>query len=282
MQGIYKTTDDVRLGWRMAYQTVDGVTRYYALQENSGRMVYIGRRNPWNECDMNIIKQYFYPSEYHDYQLTEIHVEEPTYITGEKRKQQNCSLQKEVNGEVYMVTYVYYGVNKNKERESYCKDAYVCEHFMRNEYAISNNNHHIILRGLKKVKLSDDNIAEVVFEGEDKTTWINLYTMQEFDERPLVKRMGFVELLKVGCDFFFYKNKNLAGIPLHNWECEVNNKVFMFMDQYVILQAEPDNVYYMLGECHKGRLWYMKLQEVWGMNPRKIKEIPSTFLPRKY
>ena len=30
-QGIYKTTNDVRLGWRMVYRTVDGVTRYYAL-----------------------------------------------------------------------------------------------------------------------------------------------------------------------------------------------------------------------------------------------------------
>lgn len=37
-QGIYKTTNDVRLGWRMVYRTVDGVTRYYALHERSERM----------------------------------------------------------------------------------------------------------------------------------------------------------------------------------------------------------------------------------------------------
>ena len=240
-QGIYKTTNDVRLGWRMVYRTVDGVTRYYALHERSERMEYVGRRNPWSERATGIIKQYFYPCENNDNQLTEIPVEEPTYITCEKRKQQKGSIQQEVNGEYYMVTYVYYGVNKNKGKEFNSKDAYVCEHFMRNEYAISNNN-HIILRGLEKVKLSDDNIAEVVFEGEKKTTWVNLYTMQEFDKRPQVERMGFMELLKVGYNYYSYKNKKLAGIPLRDWGCAVNNRMFMFMEQYVILQEEPDKV----------------------------------------
>ena len=281
-QGIYKTTNDVRLGWRMVYRTVDGVTHYYALQERSERMEYVGRRNPWSERATGIVKQYFYPCENNDNQLTEIPVEEPTYITGEKRKQQKGSIQQEVNGEYYMVTYVYYGVNKNKGKEFNSKDAYVCEHFMRNEYAISNNNNHIILRGLEKVKLSDDNIAEVVFAGEKKTTWVNLYTMQEFDKRPQVERMGFVELLKVGYNYYFYKNKKLAGIPLRDWGCAVNNRMFMFMEQYVILQEKPDKVYYVEGEYNKGRQWYLKLQDVCGKNPRKMKEIPSAYLPRRY
>ena len=60
-QGIYKTTNDVRLGWRMVYRTVDGVTHYYALHERSERMEYVGRRNPWSERATGIIKQYFYP-----------------------------------------------------------------------------------------------------------------------------------------------------------------------------------------------------------------------------
>ena len=70
-QGIYKTTNDVRLGWRMVYRTVDGVTHYYALQERSERMEYVGRRNPWSERATGIIKQYFYPCENDDNQLTE-------------------------------------------------------------------------------------------------------------------------------------------------------------------------------------------------------------------
>ena len=77
-QGIYKTTNDVRLGWRMVYRTVDGVTHYYALHERSERMEYVGRRNPWSERATGIIKQYFYPCENNDNQLTEIPVEEPT------------------------------------------------------------------------------------------------------------------------------------------------------------------------------------------------------------
>ena len=141
-QGIYKTTNDVRLGWRMVYRTVDGVTRYYALHERSERMEYVGRRNPWSERATGIVKQYFYPCENNDNQLTEIPVEEPAYITGEKRKQQKASIQEEVNGEYYMVTYVYYGVNKNKGKEFNSKDAYVCEHFMRNEYAMQQQQSH--------------------------------------------------------------------------------------------------------------------------------------------
>ena len=110
--------------------------------------------------------------------MQEVTTYEREYITGEKRKQQSNSIYKTINGEECLVTYAYYAINKNRGKEYNSKDAYVCEHFTRNEYAISNNDHHIILEGLKSVKLSDDNIAEVVFAGEDKTTWVNLYTMQ--------------------------------------------------------------------------------------------------------
>ena len=280
-QGIYKTTNDVRLGWRMVYRTVDGVTHYYALQERSERMEYVGRRNPWSERATGIIKQYFYPCENDDNQLTEIPVEEPTYITGEKRKQQKGSIQQEVNGEYYMVTYVYYGVNKNKGKDFNSKDAYVCEHFMRNEYAISNNDHHIILEGLKSVKLSDDNIAEVVFAGEDKTTWVNLYTMQEFDERPIVEHMGFMDVLRVGYNYYFYKNRDMAGIPMHHRECVANDRIFQFLDLYMILRDQPNKVYYISGECRRKEQWYLILIDITNANSKTHKEIPSMWLPRR-
>ena len=280
-QGIYKTTNYVRLGWRMVYRTVDGVARYYALHERSERMEYVGRRNPWSERATGIVKQYFYPCENNDNQLTEIPVEEPTYITGEKRKQQKGSIQQEVNGEYYMVTYVYYGVNKNKGKEFNSKDAYVCEHFMRNEYAISNNDHHIILEGLKSVKLSDDNIAEVVFAGEDKTTWVNLYTMQEFDERPVVEKMGFMDVLRVGYNYYFYKNRDMAGIPMHHRECVANDRIFQFLDLYMILRDQPNKVYYISGECRRKEQWYLILIDITNANSKTHKEIPSMWLPRR-
>ena len=153
---------------------------------------------------------------------------------------------------------------------------------MRNEYAISNNNNRIILDGLKSVKLSDDNIAEVVFEGEDKTTWVNLYTMQEFDERPSIERMGFVELLKVGYDYFFYKERQMAGIPIRDWNCMVNERIFQFSDQYVVLKEQSNKVYYVAGECQKNRQWFLKLNAIGSKNPKNCKEVPSAWLPRRY
>ena len=142
------------------------------------------------------------------------------------------------------MTYAYYAINKNRGKEYNSKDAYVCEHYLTGEYAISNNDHHIILEGLKRVKLSDDNIAEVVFSGEDETTWVNLYTMQEFDERPVVEQLGFMDMLRVGYNYYFYKNRDMAGIPMHHRDCVANDKVFQFLDQYLILRSQPNKVFH--------------------------------------
>ena len=279
MQGIYHTTNEVRFNWRLINKAENGVRKYYLLNESSERIVYVGRKCPWNEYADGVIERYYHT----DYRnnLSSIHVDEKEYVIGEKRKPVHDSIMKKVWGEEQLVTYVYYGINKNKGKHFDSKDAYVCEHFMRNEYAISNNNNRIILEGLKSVRLSDDNIAEVVFEGEDKTTWVNLYTMQEFDERPTIERMGFVELLKVGYDYYFYKERQMAGIPIRDWGCAVNERVFQFLDQYVILKDSPNKVYYVAGECQKNRQWYLKLNEVGCRNPKKCKEVPSAWFPRK-
>ena len=203
------------------------------------------------------------------------------YITGEKRKQQSNSIYKTINGEECLVTYAYYAINKNRGKEYNSKDAYVCEHFMRNEYAISNNDHHIILEGLKSVKLSDDNIAEVVFAGEDKTTWVNLYTMQEFDERPIVEHMGFMDVLRVGYNYYFYKNRDMAGIPMHHRECVANDRIFQFLDLYMILRDQPNKVYYISGEHRRKEQWYLILIDITNANSKTHKEIPSMWLPRR-
>ncbi len=279
MQGIYNTTNEVRFNWRLMNKAENGMRKYYLLNESNERIVYVGRKSPWEEYADGVIERYYY-TDYRN-KLSSIHVDETEYITGEKRRPMRNSTMKKVWGEEQLVTYVYYGINKNKGRHFDSKDAYVCEHFMRNEYAISNNNNRIILEGLKSVRLSDDNIAEVVFEGEDKTTWVNLYTMQEFDERPTIERMGFVELLKVGYDYYFYKERQMAGIPIRDWSCAVNERIFQFSDQYVILKDSPNKVYYVAGECQKNRQWYLKLNEVSCRNPKKCKEVPSAWFPRK-
>ena len=279
MQGIYNTTNEVRFNWRLLNKAENGMRKYYLLNESNERIVYVGRKSPWEEYADGMIERYYY-TDYRN-KLSSIHVDETEYITGEKRRPMRNSIMKKVWGEEQLVTYVYYGINKNKGKHFDSKDAYVCEHFMRNEYAISNNNNRIILEGLKSVRLSDDNIAEVVFEGEDKATWVNLYTMQEFDERPTIERMGFVELLKVGYDYYFYKERQMAGIPIRDWSCAVNERIFQFSDQYVILKDSPNKVYYVAGECQKNRQWYLKLNEVGCRNPKNCKEVPSAWLPRK-
>ena len=279
MQGIYNITNEVRFNWRLMNKAENGMRKYYLLNESNERIVYVGRKSPWEEYADGVIERYYY-TDYRN-KLSSIHVDETEYITGEKRKPVHDSIMKKVWGEEQLVTYVYYGINKNKGKHFDSKDAYVCEHFMRNEYAISNNNNRIILEGLKSVRLNDDNIAEVVFEGEDKTTWVNLYTMQEFDERPTIERMGFMELLKVGYDYYFYKERQMAGIPIRDWSCAVNERIFQFSDQYVILKDSPNKVYYVAGECQKNRQWYLKLNEVGCRNPKKCKEVPSAWLPRK-
>ena len=144
-----------------------------------------------------------------------------------------------------------------------------------------NNDHHIILEGLKSVKLSDDNIAEVVFVGEDKTTWVNLYTMQEFDERPVVEKMGFMDVLRVGYNYYFYKNRDMAGIPMHHRECVANDRIFQFLDLYMILRDQPNKVYYISGECRGKEQWYLILIDIANANSKTHKEIPSMWLPRR-
>lgn len=134
---------------------------------------------------------------------------------------------------------------------------------------------------LKSVKLSDDNIAEVVFIGEEKPTWVNLYTMQEFDERPVVERVGFMDMLRADNNYYFYKNRDLTGIPMFDRSCIANDRIFLFLDLYVILRDQPDKVYYMDGERRGSDQWYLKLIDIANPNIKNFKEVPSSWLPKR-
>ena len=75
--------------------------------------------------------------------MQEVTTYEREYITGEKRKQQSYCIYKTINGEEHLATYAYYDINKNIGKEYNSKDAFVCEHYLTGEYAISNNDHHM-------------------------------------------------------------------------------------------------------------------------------------------
>ena len=280
-QGLYNSTNKVRMGWQLVSEGENETARYWLLHTNNERMVYVGRKYPWDRQTDGVTEMYCYANEYAYNGLKEIYANEPEYITGGKRKVQEQGLiRKDRWGEEHVVTYMYYGVGRNKGEEFNGKDAYVCELLSRGEYAICNNNHHIILHGLKQVQLSDDNVAKVVFLGEDETIWVNLYTMQEFDKRPTVERVGFMEMLRVGFNYYFYKNRQLAGIPIQDWSCVANDHVFLFMERYVILKGQTDTVFRVEGEYRKGNQWMMKLRNMGVGGARGDKEIPSAWMPR--
>ena len=280
-QGLYNSTNKVRMGWQLVSEGENETARYWLLHTNNERMVYVGRKYPWDRQTDGVTEMYCYANEYAYNGLKEIYANEPEYITGGKRKVQEQGLiRKDRWGEEHVVTYMYYGVGRNKGEEFNGKDAYVCELLSQGEYAICNNNHHIILHGLKQVQLSDDNVAKVVFIGEDETIWVNLYTMQEFDKRPTVERVGFMEMLRVGFNYYFYKNRQLAGIPIQDWSCVANDHVFLFMERYVILKGQTDTVFRVEGEYRKGNQWMMKLRNMGVGGAKGDKEIPSVWMPR--
>lgn len=280
-QGLYNSTNKVRMGWQLVSEGENEAARYWLLHTNNERMVYVGRKYPWDRQTDGVTEMYCYANEYAYNGLKEIYANEPEYITGGKRKVQEQGLiRKDRWGEEHVVTYMYYGVGRNKGEEFNGKDAYVCELLSQGEYAICNNNHHIILHGLKQVQLSDDNVAKVVFLGEDETIWVNLYTMQEFDKRPIVERVGFMEMLRVGFNYYFYKNRQLAGIPIQDWSCVANDHVFLFMERYMILKGQTDTVFRVEGEYRKGNQWMMKLRNMGVGGAKGDKEIPSAWMPR--
>ena len=280
-QGLYNSTNKVRMGWQLVSEGENETARYWLLHTNNERMVYVGRKYPWDRQTDGVTEMYCYANEYAYNGLKEIYANEPEYITGGKRKVQEQGLiRKDRWGEEHVVTYMYYGVGRNKGEVFNGKDAYVCELLSQGEYAICNNNHHIILHGLKQVQLSDDNVAKVVFLGEDETIWVNLYTMQEFDKRPTVERVGFMEMLRVDFNYYFYKNRQLAGIPIQDWSCVANDHVFLFMERYVILKGQTDTVFRVEGEYRKGNQWMMKLRNMGVGGAKGDKEIPSAWMPR--
>lgn len=280
-QGLYNSTNKVRMGWQLVSEGENETARYWLLHTNNERMVYVGRKYPWDRQTDGVTEMYCYANEYAYNGLKEIYANEPEYITGGKRKVQEQGLiRKDRWGEEHVVTYMYYGVGRNKGEEFNGKNAYVCELLSQGEYAICNNNHHIILHGLKQVQLSDDNVAKVVFLGEDETIWVNLYTMQEFDKRPTVERVGFMEMLRVGFNYYFHKNRQLAGIPIQDWSCVANDHVFLFMERYVILKGQTDTVFRVEGEYRKGNQWMMKLRNMGVGGAKGDKEIPSAWMPR--
>lgn len=90
-----------------------------------------------------------------------------------------------------------------------------------------------------------------------------------------------VDMLRVGNNYYFYKNRDLTGIPMFDWSCIANDRIFLFLDLYVILRDQPDKVYYMDGERRGSDQWYLKLIDIANPNIKNFKEVPSSWLPKR-
>lgn len=91
----------------------------------------------------------------------------------------------------------------------------------------------------------------------------------------------FMDMLRVDNNCYFYKNRDLTGIPMFDWSCIANDRIFLFLDLYVILRDQPDKVYYMDGERRGSDQWYLKLIDIANPNIKNFKEVPSSWLPKR-
>lgn len=91
----------------------------------------------------------------------------------------------------------------------------------------------------------------------------------------------FMDMLRVDNNYYFYKNRDLTGIPMFDWSCIANDRIFLFLDLYVILRDQPDKVYYMDGERRGSDQWYLKLIDIANHNIKNFKEVPSSWLPKR-
>ena len=219
MPGVYDSTGETRMGWRLLRCRKDRMVGYCLLREADERIAYVGRRNPWTRYTEGVTERY----------ATGASLSEPDPVTGEteylpcvgRKPLGKGTMRRDRWGREAVAAYVFVPAGGMGDS----KNAYVCERRGGGEYAVCNNRHQVILRGLARVRLFPDNIARAVFPGEDAPVWINLYTMQEFAERPVVERSGTEETLVAGGVRYAYRDRQKAGIPLEERQ-EIRRKAW--------------------------------------------------------
>lgn len=102
----------------------------------------------------------------------------------------------------------------NERDERAAESAYVVKQVSAHEYAVCTSAGKVMLKGLARAIVADDNLAQVAFHGESRSVWLNLYTLQEFDVRPIIVHRSGQDYLRVADRLYAYKNKALAGIPI--------------------------------------------------------------------
>ena len=62
-QGLYNSTNKVRMGWQLVSEGENETARYWLLHTNNERMVYVGRKYPWDRQTDGVTEMYCYANE---------------------------------------------------------------------------------------------------------------------------------------------------------------------------------------------------------------------------
>ena len=271
-RGIYVMTAQTHICWRLVTD-LDGT--YYLLNTNNETMLPIGSRNPWTYyVDLEHCTVEYHSLSRHTYSCEQVlkPIRRKDYLSSESS--QNTDIFPKA-GYVYRHTRFLPYMEENNPK-FHTKQADVMNDKEEGEKVIFNKNQDVIMRCTGKVELLPDNLAFV--DGK----YVNLYTMQAFDQCPQVVKAGFIDLLKDGDNFYFQKVRYMSYIPLKECQFKFSSDVFQFMDKYIVRRAAPQTILrldFARKESYK-RIYHMVSLEMDGKENVKG-EIDEYSLPYK-
>lgn len=245
-----------KFGWELL-KCNSGI--YYTLNEKTEELIRVGYNDPWSEHVSQSVKRN--PNFRNDKVPCKLSMAKGEYVWSPEYLSENDVLifkdtsflqkgEEILSGAYKILKPVKIGLRVFRDSLGF--------------YGIMNQDGSYYLMWDKEfVDLRDDGIAMVLDKRNDKLKYVNVYTMQEFTEKPEVIKYGFIELLKINEQYFVQKARAVTGIPLRMLQIEHNESVFQFLDYYVILKKAPQRVYYISERTiDKDREYKYKLVDV--------------------
>lgn len=232
LRGIYLMTDQVHIHWRLCRNLYGN---YYLLHVNSESMLPVGSRNPWT---------YYLELEhctdvYRDQRggVYSCHQELGTVRRKEYLPSEYETSKLQIPKARYIYRYDRFLPYIDKDAPKFhSKDVDVMRDTKEGDKVMFNKNKDVIMRCWGKVELLPGNLAFV--DG----MYVNLYTMQAFEHRPQIVKVGFMDMLKDGDNYYFQKIRYMACIPLKENQFKVASDRFLFLDKYTVLRQSPQMV----------------------------------------
>lgn len=196
---------------RELLQDVDGA--YYTYLERRNELIRVGTRNPW----MPYIDSYIKPNPYATRRMPRSGERQHTDYIWKARVMGMDDVHK-FDGR--------YHLGRNGEMDNIYR--YISKAMSGVRTFIDNRGYagvmnqdgdYYLLWDKCYVEIDKNGVAYVKDKKNDaRGRWINLYTMQEFAERPEAMRIGGVDVLKVGEACFVQKDRMMAGVAMREEE----------------------------------------------------------------